>query len=62
MDAYVDTAPSSWLGRTAIGQTYNDRLAALIGGVVQPMKAGTESVVRTAKKSMPRLSDFSAAA
>lgn len=57
-DGYVDTAPSTWWGRTAIGQAYNDRLAALIGGHVQPNKSGTESAVRTANKTTPRLSDF----
>lgn len=57
-DGYVDTGPSTWWDRAAIGQTYNDRLAALIGGYVQPAKSGTESAVRTSKKSTPKLSDF----
>jgi len=55
---YLETSPATWWDRTAIGRTYNQGLAALIGGFVREMNNGEVSAVRTATKRTPRISDF----
>jgi hypothetical protein len=48
----VDTGPSTWWDRRALGQSYNEKLAKLIGGSVNE-----KGELRIAGK-MPRLSDL----
>jgi hypothetical protein len=55
---FLDTAPATWWGRTALGRRYNETLASMTGGFVRDMKNGQESAVRTAAGKTPRISDF----
>jgi hypothetical protein len=58
-DGYLDTSPATWWGRRRPwGQTYNETLAACIGGTFNEMKGGEESALRTAAGKTPKLSDL----
>ncbi|MFZ1679440.1 MAG: hypothetical protein WAT70_00350 [Rhizobiaceae bacterium] len=57
-DGYLDTGPASWWGRLPESMTYNDTLAAAIGGKVGTLNQGTECSLRTAHDKTPKLTDL----
>jgi hypothetical protein len=57
-EGYLETAPSTWFGRTDAGRRYNETLASLIKGRVSETANLQESSLRTGNAKMPRLSDL----
>jgi hypothetical protein len=58
-DGFVDTGPSTWFGRGVTGGSYNEALAAAIGGQIKASNHQTqEAGIRTAAGRMVRLSDL----
>jgi hypothetical protein len=55
---FVDTGPSTWFGREAVGRPYSDSLAKLIGGFVNEAGKKPDFGLRTSARRMPRLSDL----
>lgn len=57
-EGFIDTSPSTWWNRTRFGKTYNDVLAAAIGGSVKDTKSGAQSAVKTSSGKTPQISDL----
>jgi hypothetical protein len=58
-DGFVDAGPSTWFGRGVTGRSYNEALAAAIGGQIRASNYQTqEAGIRTAAGRMARLSDL----
>jgi hypothetical protein len=55
---FVDTGPSTWFGREAVGRPYSESLARLIGGFVNEAGKKPDFGLRTGARRMPRLSDL----